>query len=38
MQADELVNEALAVAMMRPSKSDVEREVATWKVRVTAMK
>lgn len=31
-QAYEIVDEAFAVIQMRPSKADVERELATWKV------
>ncbi len=36
-QAYEVVEEALSVAMMRPSKADVQRELATWKVQPMMM-
>eukprot|EP00967_Tisochrysis_lutea_P036819 scaffold44378_cov20-Tisochrysis_lutea.AAC.1 len=31
LQVYELVDEALSVAVMRPTKADVQRELATWK-------
>ncbi|KAF5835942.1 hypothetical protein DUNSADRAFT_6653 [Dunaliella salina] len=34
--AYELVDEALSVAVMRPSKADVQRELATWKAKHTS--